>query len=215
MASFQVRTLCPQSPQYISTLEMLHTDRMSLLQSIVIPALLALLLYVLTSFVVLPLWRRHRARYAQYLPVQNLDFDQFSSSTRSLRARIKDALISFLLPFRRDVGPFLAAQHRSGDPSTLHDFDTADEYLEEDESPVGLPGDTLGSQLSQVMAARREAHEARRSEVERRQRVDSSDRRLSRDLEQGFMDSSDEEGAEGAEVEGRGLRAGQERWRNG
>lgn len=69
--------------------------------------------------------------------------------------------------------------------------------------------------LAAVDARRREALEERRRTLERRRRVDEdmSDRRLSRDLEEGFMDSSDDEDA--GEVEGRGDRARRERWRNG
>lgn len=171
-------------------------------QSIIIPALSALAIYLLITFAIVPLWRRHRARYSQYLPlhsaIPNLDLDNFSNSTSSLRHRFKGAIMSFLFPWTRNFGRVVDG---SSSP-----FDTTDEDLEDE-----LGGENLTA-LSQIMAARREASEARRSEAERRQRVNSSDRRLSRDLEQGFMDSSDEE--DEGEVEGRGITAGQERWRN-
>jgi len=174
-------------------------------KAILIPASVALAIYLLLTYALLPLWRRHRARYAQYLPLQTpLDI---SSSTSSLRARVSDALGSFLIPSslrtrwsqrHARVVDGSGAGYNSGD-----DDDVLDEI--DGEGLVDLPG---------VEAARREALEARRSELERvRRGGEFSDRRLSRDLEEGFMDSSDEEDA--GEVEGRGHRTGRERWRYG
>lgn len=89
------------------------------------------------------------------------------------------------------------AEEHSGDEDIIDDVDG--------EGLVHLGG---------LEATRREALEARRSELERvRRGGEFSDRRLSRNLEEGFMDSSDEEDV--GEVEGRGNRAGIERWRNG
>lgn len=53
----------------------------------------------------LPLWRRYRNRYSQYLPL-----DSFSSQTASLRDRFSHALASLTLPstWRQDMGRFAA-----------------------------------------------------------------------------------------------------------
>ncbi|KAF2097168.1 hypothetical protein NA57DRAFT_77422 [Rhizodiscina lignyota] len=180
---------------------------MSNFKTILIPAVFALSLYLLLTYVLLPLWRRHRQRYAQYLPLHSaLDFDNISTSTNSFRARLQDALASFFLPpsirarWRRSRVVDGSGMRGAGDNGD-------DDIIGEDE------GEDLVN-LSGIEAARREALEARRSELERiRRGGEFSDRRLSRDLEEGFMDSSDEEDA--GEIEGRGDRAGRERWRNG
>ena len=172
------------------------------LQTILIPALLALALYLLTTYLLLPLWRAHRQRYAQYLPVPAAS--HLSATTASLRHRVSDALASFLVPeslrarFARSRGVV------DGSRGAEHD-----DGFDDDDDAEGLVD------LAVVEAARREALEERRRTLERRRRVDgdayASDRRLSRDLEEGFMDESDEEDA--GEVEGRGDTAGRERWR--
>jgi hypothetical protein len=95
--------------------------------------------------------------------------------------------------------------------------DDDDDYNDDDEQvDVDLGLELGGETLAAVDARRRVALEERRRTLERRRRVDEqpdySDRRLSRDLEEGFMDSSDDEDA--GEIEGRGDRPTTERWRN-
>ncbi len=138
----------------------------NILQTLIIPAIISLILYLVISHVVVPLWKRYRGRYSQYLPL-----DTISYQTTSFRQRIQGALVRHLIPssWRSDFGRdrfVVSTQDGSGS-----DFD-------EDE----------GEELYEVDDNRREALslDARRGRSE-----DSS--RLSRDLEEGFRDDSDDE----------------------
>ncbi|KAJ4136053.1 hypothetical protein NW768_003661 [Fusarium equiseti] len=55
---------------------------MSVIKTLVVPAVISLLLFILLTYVLIPLWRRY-ARYSQYLPL-----DTLSSQTSSLRERL-------------------------------------------------------------------------------------------------------------------------------
>ncbi|KAF2764742.1 hypothetical protein EJ03DRAFT_355491 [Teratosphaeria nubilosa] len=72
-------------------------------KALFLPALVALALYALLSFALLPLWRAHRARYSQYIPL-----DTLSQRTESLRERWKRRLLGWVLPgsmrWRREGG---------------------------------------------------------------------------------------------------------------
>ncbi|KAJ5779001.1 hypothetical protein N7457_006721 [Penicillium paradoxum] len=133
-------------------------------QTIIIPAAIALSLYVLISCVIIPFFRRYHQRYSQYLPLHSI-----SAHTQSLRDRIADKLMHFFLPSR----------WRWGARTADHDTISIDE--EEGETLVGMDMD----------AVRRGALEGRRDPLA------DAESRLSRDLEAGFMDDSDEEGSEG------------------
>ncbi len=52
-------------------------------QTLIVPAIISLIIFLLSTFVLVPLWRRYRNRYSQYLPL-----DTISNRTSSLRARI-------------------------------------------------------------------------------------------------------------------------------
>lgn len=148
-------------------------------QSIFIPALISLVLFLLASYVVVPMWRRYRSRYSQYLPL-----DRISTHTSSVRERIHAALLSaaakWLLPsgWRTDFEAQQAAFTR-GETS---DFD-------EDE----------GEELYTVDDVESRRREALSLDVHRG--TDDTGRRLSRELEEGFKDDSDESGDE-TEVNG-------------
>ncbi|PGH14393.1 hypothetical protein AJ79_03035 [Helicocarpus griseus UAMH5409] len=132
-------------------------------KTLLIPALISLAVYLLFSFLILPFIRRYRQRYAQYLPLHTI-----SAHTSTLRERASDALMHFLLPSswrRRQV-------FGSGQDDGNSVFDD-----EEGEDMIGVEMDP----------SRREALERRRDGGM------DSERRLSRDLEEGFMDDSDEE----------------------
>ncbi|KAI9709085.1 MAG: hypothetical protein M1820_003531 [Bogoriella megaspora] len=137
--------------------------------TIFIPAIISLVLYLALTFAILPVIRRYRHKYNQYLPLNTI-----SDRTSTLRQRVGAALMSFLLPssWRRN-------QHRTVvDGSTTTDAQE-DELFSEDEGE-GM----VGFEIDQ---RRREALERRRSES------GDEGRRLSRDLEEGFKDDSDEE----------------------
>lgn len=64
-----------------------------------IPALISLAIFLVSKFVVVPLWRRYRQRYSQYLPVG------ISSHTMGLRDRFHTAYTGFIMRRRnRDDG---------------------------------------------------------------------------------------------------------------
>ncbi|KAF1833169.1 hypothetical protein BDW02DRAFT_553274 [Decorospora gaudefroyi] len=133
------------------------------LKTIFVPLFLAALLYVLLAFLLLPFIRRHRSRYSQYLPVSATVAD-FRTSWRT---RLSDALYNlFALSAWR--------QRAVVDGSGQHDEDLFDE---EGEGMVGF---------DPIDERRREALEQRRSMVE-------EERRLGRELEEGFKDDSEDE----------------------
>lgn len=114
----------------------------------------------------MPIWKRYRGRYSTYLPL-----DRISTRTTSLRQRIQAALFSRLIPptWRRDFGGQRYAV--SAEDGTGSDFDEED-----------------GEELYEVDDGRREA-----LSLDARRGRDLDGRRLSRDLEEGFKDDSDEE----------------------
>jgi hypothetical protein len=136
-------------------------------QTVLVPALISLVLYVALTYAILPFIRRHRQRYSQYLPLT-----QISNHTSSLRERLSDALVNFLLPSSWRRGPGAAGgQYGNGD---------SDGSLFDEEEGEGMVGFEIDS-------ARREALDRRRSSGGDEQR------RLSRELEEGFRDESDDE----------------------
>ncbi|KAK4869667.1 hypothetical protein LT330_006049 [Penicillium expansum] len=141
--------------------------------TILIPAAIALSIYIIASCVIIPFFRRYHQRYSQYLPLHSI-----SAHTLSLRDRIADKLMHFFLP----------SQWRWGAHIADHDTESIDD--EEGEILVGMDMDSV-----------------RRGALEQRRRDDLADTqsRLSRDLEEGFMDDSDEEGSERSRS-GRGER---------
>jgi len=138
----------------------------SLLKTLIIPALISLILYLIISYAIVPVWRRHRGKYSTYLPL-----DTISTRTTSLRQRIQTALFSHLLPstWRSDFG---------GERHTVNAQDGAGSDFDEEE----------GEELYEVDDGRREA-----LSLDARRGRDDDGRRLSRDLEEGFKDDSDDE----------------------
>lgn len=135
-------------------------------QTLVIPAIISLLLYLGISHVVLPVWKRYKSRYGQYLPL-----DTISVHTSSWRQRLLDATARRLLP-----SSWTSEGGRDGVAVHAHDGSGSD-FDEED-----------GEELYAVHDHRREAL----SLDARRGRHDDG-RRLSRDLEEGFKDESEDD----------------------
>lgn len=134
------------------------------LQTLLIPAIISLILYVLISFVIVPVWKRYRARYGQYLPLETI-----SNRTTTLRHRAQAAAVRFILPssWRADISRGrISAQDGAGS-----DFDEDD-----------------GEELFDVDDNRREA-----LSLDARRGREDDGRRLSRDLEEGFKDDSDDD----------------------
>ncbi|CEI68976.1 hypothetical protein FSHL1_011074 [Fusarium sambucinum] len=129
---------------------------MSVIKTLIVPAVISLLLFILLTYVLIPLWRRY-ARYSQYLPL-----DTLSSHTSSLRERITARVAAW----------------RSNRDVTFASDDGFDD---------GLDGDD-GEELGNVDEAT-----WRQMEADTRAARPDNARRLSRDLEEGFRDDSDDE----------------------
>lgn len=138
-------------------------------QTIFVPAFISLVLYVVLTFAILPFVRRYRQRYSQYLPLNAI-----STHTSSLRERATDALMSFLLPasWRRDPRVVNGRYVNDGSDDGLFDE-------EEGEGMVGFDMD-----------------DNRRQTLRQSGNTSAEERRLSRDLEEGFRDDSDDERGE-------------------
>ncbi|KAH7192295.1 uncharacterized protein B0J16DRAFT_380183 [Fusarium flagelliforme] len=129
---------------------------MSVIKTLVVPAVISLLLFILLTYVLIPLWRRY-ARYSQYLPL-----DTLSSQTSSLRERITARIAAWRS--NRDVA-----------------------FASDDDFDDGLDDDD-GEELGNVDEAT-----WRQMEADTRAARPDNTRRLSRDLEEGFRDDSDDE----------------------
>ncbi|CAA9963521.1 hypothetical protein CFE70_007832 [Pyrenophora teres f. teres 0-1] len=137
----------------------------SFLKTILIPLFLAAILYALLALILLPFIRRHRSRYSQYLPMPAAVADL----PTSWRTQVSDALYNLFVPSTW-------GRHRAVvDGSGQHEDDLFDD--EEGEGMVGF---------DPIDERRREALEQRRSMME-------EERRLGRDLEEGFKDDSEDE----------------------
>lgn len=136
-----------------------------LVKSLLVPLALAAILYLALAHAIVPFVRRHRSRYSQYLPMPATVVD----TTASWRSRIFDALSNLFVP-----SGWARPRHLDGS------VDHNDDDLFDDEEGEGMVG------FDPVDERRREALEQRRSMME-------EDRRLSRELEQGFKDESDDE----------------------
>ncbi|XWX00153.1 hypothetical protein V2A60_008172 [Cordyceps javanica] len=133
------------------------------IKTLIVPASISLALFLVVTFAVLPLWRRYRNRYSQYLPL-----DSLGSASSSLRDRIADRLAALTLPstWRRDRGRFAG-----GD----------DDEDENDEQRGGEDGEELS----------RVEHGANAAAERRTGTAGNFTVRLSRDLEEGFIDDTD------------------------
>ncbi|KAM0297938.1 hypothetical protein ACHAPM_009219 [Fusarium culmorum] len=128
---------------------------MSVIKTLIVPAVISLILFILLTYVLIPLWRRY-ARYSQYLPL-----DTLSSHTSSLRERITARVAAWRS--NRDVA-----------------------FASDDGSDDGIGDD--GEELGNVDEAT-----WRQMEADTRAARPDNARRLSRDLEEGFRDDSDDE----------------------
>ncbi|EOD42857.1 hypothetical protein GTA08_BOTSDO08242 [Neofusicoccum parvum] len=178
----------------------------SFVKTIFIPLLVAALLYVLISFVLLPLHRRYVRKYQHYLPLPAASADALHtlSTTTSpswIRARLSglynaaSARLPFALPF--------AAAPRTASATPLggyNDDDDDSDFDIEDGEGEGMVGFEPMEQ-----ERRREALERQRGRGRGGGAVDDvgrSERRLSRELEEGFRDSSSESEDDGANARG-------------
>ncbi|KAK1835813.1 hypothetical protein QBC39DRAFT_128298 [Podospora conica] len=133
----------------------------SVIKTLIIPAIISLTLYLLSHFLLIPLWRHYHLRYSTYLPL-----DTVRTQTSSIRAKVSDWIVRLL------AKPMFS---RSGATVVV----VADQDTRASDSEDG-------EELGRVNESTRRAHGQNSGSVD-------SSRRLSRDLEEGFMDDSDEE----------------------
>ncbi|KAF1844862.1 uncharacterized protein K460DRAFT_365806 [Cucurbitaria berberidis CBS 394.84] len=140
---------------------------MHFLKTIFVPLFLAAILYVLLAMIILPFVRRHRSRYNQYLPMPT-GVPAFATSA-SWRTKLSDALYNLFAPsaWGRDRTVIDGSGHH-------------EDELFDDEEGEGMVG------FEPIDDRRREALEQRRSMME-------EERRLGRELEEGFKDDSEDE----------------------
>ncbi|KAI1801642.1 hypothetical protein F4811DRAFT_555636 [Daldinia bambusicola] len=138
----------------------------SAIKTLIIPAVISLILFLLSTYVLIPLWRRYHARYSQYLPLETI-----SNHTISLRGRVQDAIGRWMVPSRWRIN--------------IHDRVVVGA---DDASDIGFSSEE-GEELDEVFDDRRHALSLDTHDLERADSI----RRLSRDLEEGFRDDSEEE----------------------
>ncbi|KAJ9662650.1 hypothetical protein H2201_005934 [Coniosporium apollinis] len=157
---------------------------LAFLKALLPPALIAALLYLLTTYALLPLFRRYHQRHRRqlYLPL-----DTLSSHSTSLRHRVSDALVSFIASAAPDSWRWNGPPRAVMDGSSDEEEDVFGE--EEGEGMVGFEADAIDR-------SRRETLD--RVRMGRDGEVAGSEGRLSRDLEEGFRDDSDDSEEEGA-----------------
>ena len=151
-------------------------------QSLLLPALIALAIFILLTYVLIPAYRRHHQRYAQYLPVSNSWQSSLASSTSTLRHQASDALLTFFLPSRWAEWRFRRYASQRGRVVDA-EGDRADEEMGDISEDTEIDDDD-----DDLIPGRRDA-----VSLDQRGSGIDSNRRLSRELEQGFRDSSDEE----------------------
>ncbi|KAK3378162.1 hypothetical protein B0H63DRAFT_479038 [Podospora didyma] len=137
----------------------------SVVKTLIVPALISLILFLVSTYLLVPLWQHYRIRYSQYLPLETI-----SNQTLSIRHRVQNAIANIVIPsawrFRREH-----VDIADGDSDAGFDSDEGEELGEVDDS-------------------------ARSGREQERHSIDNT-RRLSRDLEEGFRDDSDEESEDG------------------
>ncbi|KAI1197236.1 hypothetical protein F5X97DRAFT_302621 [Nemania serpens] len=138
----------------------------SVIKTLLVPALISLVLFLASTYLILPLWRYYRNRYGQYLPL-----DTISTQTTSLRIRMQDAIARWISSSSR-------WRLRGRDRVAVAD---------DNESDVGFSSEE-GEELGDVGEDRRHA-----LSLDTHHQQTDSNRRLSRDLEEGFRDDSDDD----------------------
>jgi hypothetical protein len=132
------------------------------IQTLFVPALISLAIYLLLYFIAIPFIRRYRERYSQYLPLHTI-----SSHTSTLRERVSDGLMRFVLRVSSRRSHFVGQEE---DRESL--FDEEGEELngfEYTPPPRRGASDRYGGEYTESTV------------------------RFSRELEQGFLDESNDE----------------------
>ncbi|KAI0534182.1 hypothetical protein GGR58DRAFT_69451 [Xylaria digitata] len=126
---------------------------LSVFKTLLIPAVISLVLFLILTYLIVPLWRFYRNRYSQYLPL-----DTISTQTTSLRIRMQNTVARWISSWSR-------WRARGREPVNVAD----------DESDIGFSSEE-GEELNEVDEDRRHALSLDTSH----QHADSN-RRLSRE----------------------------------
>lgn len=98
-------------------------------QTLVVPAIIALIVFLLATYIIYPLWQRTRnSRYGAYLPLETI-----SNGTQTVRARVQNQIARWLVPstWRERLQDRLVV---AGGPGSDNGYDS-DEGEELDEVP--------------------------------------------------------------------------------
>lgn len=187
-------------------------------QTVIVPLIVATALYVLLSYVLFPLYRRYRSditRYSQYAPLTSTlqsttsifsDYIPDALRPRSIREKLGDFLIRTVLPSVwaiRDRGRNLrdgeedARESTSDEDGGLFDEESGERMVGFDMNQGRRGGNNRGTVDDRFRVRgpeRRDTLRAAAGEGPLQQDLeDHSDRRLSRELEEGFRDDSGSE----------------------
>ncbi|KAJ9629221.1 hypothetical protein H2204_008861 [Knufia peltigerae] len=181
-----------------SSSKMAGSGFLNFTKTVLIPIFIAAALYLVVFHALLPLYRRHRARYSQYLPLQSTSLlsSHFPEALQpsSVRERVTGVFVRLFLPstwafrdrFRRRDSVVSA-------DGELFDVESGEAMVGFDVQERNQRRHGMERQVSNMAAAARTASQLQDAAMD-------SDRRLSRELEEGFRDDSEDEGDAPREV---------------
>ncbi|KIV85692.1 hypothetical protein PV11_01358 [Exophiala sideris] len=159
-------------------------------RTVLLPMVISAVLYLVIFHALLPLYRRHHARYSQYLPLQSTSLSSHLPEAlrpASLRERLGTLFLRLFLPstwaFRNRFNRRDSVISAEGE---LFDVESGEAMVGFDVQERGRRRDGMERQVSDMDAAARTANQTVDTVID-------SNRRLSRELEEGFRDDSEEE----------------------
>lgn len=155
-------------------------------QTLIVPAVISLILFLACSYILIPLWREYRNRYSQYLPL-----DTISTHTQSFRARLQNAIVKWIIParWRMDLRERFITDASSDAGFDSEDGEELDDVTEDRRHALSL--DTSG-RLEQTDSMRRLSREYALLD-KNGQTTDRTKLTGCYSLEEGFMDDTDDE----------------------
>ncbi|KAG8625675.1 hypothetical protein KVT40_006076 [Elsinoe batatas] len=115
------------------------------IHALLIPAGIAIVLYLSLSFLILPAIRRYRNRYDQYIPLQRVS-NTVAASTSTLRDRLADVVTRIALPHVRGrmLGRTIVQQGGNDSLEDLYALEEGEEledFIERAEYPADESSD--------------------------------------------------------------------------
>lgn len=126
-------------------------------KAVLLPALIAGVIYFIGAFIILPLVRQHRNRYSQYLPL-----DSISAHTSSFRDRIASTVTALVVPRRMVVFDASGSRRESA---------SGDDFVFEEADGDRMVGFDVDRSDRQVRGANIEGRNERRVEWQAGQAV--------------------------------------------